>query len=291
MVSGILTGVEDPTTVLLAVIKLVDVLRLSNDTGSMQFSRVYFWGTENANGVLAKPMAEALEYVNSISAAPSADEATDAFTAWLESEIGPFNFMLGETGTFSSLPKRAFGTYPSEWLDVYKKRGYLHSDPVTVHSRKGMSPFEWSDISNRSNIGKNILRQAANFDLDFGFCFPVANAGRYSAALSIAGPNLSVPESLVGKIHLAALYFHGRCISLSTRVDSNEFLEKMILSPREIECLKWVAGGKTDWEIGEILRIAESTVHSYVESAKRRLDCVSRTQAVVEAIRLGLLAI
>jgi DNA-binding CsgD family transcriptional regulator len=51
--------------------------------------------------------------------------------------------------------------------------------------------------------------------------------------------------------------------------------------------MQWVAAGKTDDEIGEILTLGTSTVASHIENAKRKLDTFRRTHAVAQAIRLG----
>lgn len=59
--------------------------------------------------------------------------------------------------------------------------------------------------------------------------------------------------------------------------------EKSQLTPREKECLKWIAGGKTDREISVILKISENTVRSHVNNAMKKLKAVIRTQAVVIA--------
>jgi len=56
------------------------------------------------------------------------------------------------------------------------------------------------------------------------------------------------------------------------------------LTPRERECLKWVAAGKTDWEISQILNIAEQTAHGYVQSALSKLGARTRAQAVALAL-------
>ncbi len=62
------------------------------------------------------------------------------------------------------------------------------------------------------------------------------------------------------------------------------------LSPRERECLLWVARGKTSWEISGILHISEVTVNNMIASARRKLGVASRSQAVARAIALGLIA-
>ena len=41
------------------------------------------------------------------------------------------------------------------------------------------------------------------------------------------------------------------------------------------------------WDIGQILGIAQSTVHAHVENAKRKLGVKSRIQAVAKLARAG----
>lgn len=61
------------------------------------------------------------------------------------------------------------------------------------------------------------------------------------------------------------------------------------LSERECECLQLIAGGKTSWEIGEILDISPHTVNAHIRNIVRKLAVASRPQAVAEAFRRGLI--
>ena len=63
-----------------------------------------------------------------------------------------------------------------------------------------------------------------------------------------------------------------------------------LLSPRETECLRWAALGKTDNEIGTILSISPRTARFHVENAKRKLGVATRIQAVTAALRRGMIA-
>ena len=51
------------------------------------------------------------------------------------------------------------------------------------------------------------------------------------------------------------------------------------LSPREAEVLGWVAEGKTNGEIGTILRISHRTVGKHLERIYRKLGVETRTAA------------
>jgi LuxR family quorum-sensing system transcriptional regulator CciR len=57
-----------------------------------------------------------------------------------------------------------------------------------------------------------------------------------------------------------------------------------LLTPRQRDCVVLVAQGKSDWEIGRLLGISESTVHKHVEDAKRRYGVPTRIQLVVRSL-------
>ena len=61
------------------------------------------------------------------------------------------------------------------------------------------------------------------------------------------------------------------------------------MTARESEVLGWVAAGKSDWAIGQILHISGKTVNFHVENAKRKLGVGTRLQAVLEAVRCGII--
>jgi DNA-binding CsgD family transcriptional regulator len=54
------------------------------------------------------------------------------------------------------------------------------------------------------------------------------------------------------------------------------------LTPREAECLRWVAEGKTDIEVGVILKISPRTVRFHMNNAKLKLGVATRIQAVAK---------
>ncbi len=61
------------------------------------------------------------------------------------------------------------------------------------------------------------------------------------------------------------------------------------LSDREIDVLKLMALGKSNKEIGSDLFISEGTVKSHVKSIFAKLNVISRTEAVANATRRGLI--
>ena len=63
------------------------------------------------------------------------------------------------------------------------------------------------------------------------------------------------------------------------------------LTPRERECLSWVAAGKTAWEISQLLALSEATVVFHTENAKRKLNVRTLPQAIACAISHRLISI
>lgn len=60
------------------------------------------------------------------------------------------------------------------------------------------------------------------------------------------------------------------------------------LTAREHEWLKWIAEGKTAWEIGQILGITERTAEVHLDNVIRKLTVTNKVQAVVRAVALKL---
>jgi len=63
------------------------------------------------------------------------------------------------------------------------------------------------------------------------------------------------------------------------------------LSKREVECLRWAAIGKTDYEISEIIHRSRATVRFHIHNASIKLDAVNRSQTVFKAAQLGYIGL
>lgn len=70
---------------------------------------------------------------------------------------------------------------------------------------------------------------------------------------------------------------------------SSKPTDGVLLSGREREILACVARGLSDREIAEQLVLSSHTVHRHVANIRRKLGRTSRSAAVAEAVRLGLL--
>lgn len=78
--------------------------------------------------------------------------------------------------------------------------------------------------------------------------------------------------------YLASLLF-------SEQVKSTRELE---LTDRELECLYWIAEGKTSDEIATIIGISKNTINNYITSVMRKTATRTRSEAIAYAVRHNL---
>lgn len=73
--------------------------------------------------------------------------------------------------------------------------------------------------------------------------------------------------------------------------DERYFPSDTILSSREVECLSWVAHGKTDYEISIIIGCSHAGVRYHLTRACAKLGAVNRAQSVFRACQLGYIGL
>ena len=84
-------------------------------------------------------------------------------------------------------------------------------------------------------------------------------------------------------LHLLSLYY-SYAVRRALAPETPQQAASITLTPRQRECLQWVRAGKTDWEIGQILGIAQTTVRYFITRAKQRYGVFRRSELVARAI-------
>jgi LuxR family transcriptional regulator, quorum-sensing system regulator BjaR1 len=183
------------------------------------------------------------------------------------------------------------GAFPSEWMNRYFSQNYAHIDPVVHCSKRSREPFLWSDAARltrpeHGTIAKRMFGEACEFNLKAGFVVPMLAPDGGTIAMSLGGERADVPPDAWPAIALIGAIAMGYAVELRDREHRRRAAG---LSNREAECLKWASEGKSEWEIGEILKISENTADKHLSNARRKLRAANRTQAVANAIRWGLI--
>jgi DNA-binding NarL/FixJ family response regulator len=68
-------------------------------------------------------------------------------------------------------------------------------------------------------------------------------------------------------------------------------MDNVQLTYKEIEILRQVAEGKTNLEISQSIEVEENTVKSHLQNINDKLRTKNRTEAVITAIKMGIIDI
>jgi LuxR family transcriptional regulator len=182
-------------------------------------------------------------------------------------------------------------------------RGWEHGwtrfevhDPYYHACFDGTLPFDWHDVQRREGLNpaeREAWHYLADFGLGRGMTIPIhLPGGRFaviSAILDKTGANWDFifehsHETMFHLTHLFHSMIHKKGLEDQIRVAL-----PVKLSPREKECLRWAAGGKTSPEIAIIVDRSVETVRLHMKNAMNKLNAHTRAHAIAKAAQLGLL--
>ena len=181
---------------------------------------------------------------------------------------------------------------PRGFSEIFKDPNKGRRDPVMQHCKRQSVPIIW-DQSTYAEKGVGEMWEA---QARFGYCSGIAMAlhlpdGRHFF-LGVDRDKPVPPDPvevtrMVADLQLFAV--HAQDAALRILTPTSMLPEVPSLTPRELETLRWTMEGKTAWEVGNLLGISERTAALHVNNATHKLDCVNKHQAVLKALRLGLI--
>jgi len=208
-------------------------------------------------------------------------------------EIAPYGF---DTFACGELDVRDRGRavffvidWSDKWARFYASSGMVDRDPVVDSLATRLEPFTWSDLrADRTlpKVGLKALDLCAAEGWNEGLVVPFGQVGNRVGLVSMAGHDCNLTAEARAYLCMIAI-----CLQTHVRVlvATQGFAVPPIgLTDREIACLRLVAKGQSDSEIGLTLGISRTTAHEFVEKAKRRLKVKSRAELVGVAVSLGI---
>lgn len=233
-------------------------------------------------------------------AAPLRPEATEPeLTANLFSAIRDLGFdktMFAVIPDPQADPGNVFlrSNYPQDWRDNYERRNLRNVDPTVAYCFRSYSPLVWMPQSFQTPDQQAMYEEASAFGLRGGVTLPIhgprGEVGMLTC-VSDRAPDLAfvkdLQHNLGGLTLLRDMAFESMSKFISA--DPVEDLDKPVLTARELDCLQWMAAGKTAWEIGRILGISEAGVNFHIANMRGKFGVSKRNDVVLRAIRLGLI--
>lgn len=237
---------------------------------------------------------QAFDYVERLRSAASIDQVEETFAGIL-GESGASAFIICDIPPGCTPGAREIHSsgWNPEWERKYLERRYAEVDPVPNSVNSTNEPYFWRDLTPRTPRGSRALgvmeEARSEFRMHDGFCIPIHGldgiAGLVSVATEEAAWTISRRDQAA--LHLVGLYAYEAVRRIKRPRPRGAPVR---LSPREADCIRWVAEGKTTWEIGVILGVSHETVRTYLKSAARKLDTRSQAHLVARAHRLGLVS-
>lgn len=196
-----------------------------------------------------------------------------------------------ETPLISRLLCNTF-TYAPGWVSHYVKEQFSEYDVLFQLARTNPRPLNWEQVRQKLTLTKKqqlVFDEGYDAGHKFGLTIPLFGPAGLAATLSVAtsGTVSDAQGDRVPIIGLASQFHFAFEVATSFSCLQDP---PPVLSPREYECLSWVAQGKSTWDISQIIGIAEATVQFHIRNVMRKLGVNSRVAAVFKAARLGVIS-
>ncbi|HEX7027143.1 MAG TPA: LuxR family transcriptional regulator [Gammaproteobacteria bacterium] len=212
-------------------------------------------------------------------------EKSDQFVRLLGFDLFLYGIKSGVPGKEPDI----ISTYPSAWRATYDSNQYMLHDPTVSHCVHSFLPLIWSPELYQTRSQKEIYEEACDYDIRSGVSIPIRSFQDKLGMISFAnGGRMCKGESqissqLMPELSLLVAYMHEAYIRLEQPEETPR------LTPRERECLKWIASGKTTWEVSRIMNCSERTVTFHVSNITSKLGVSNRQHAVARAVSLSLI--
>jgi DNA-binding CsgD family transcriptional regulator len=205
-----------------------------------------------------------------------------------------FNFVAAMAVVDRGIGRSDFASVynaPPDYLTSFNSSEASQRDPVMQHCKRNSLPIIWDQHTYTTTGQGELWEEMAQYGYHTGIAMALhLPEGRHfmlgvdrDGALPSDRQELT---RLVADLQLFAV--HALDAAMRVLVPAEPVKDMPSLTPRELEALRWTMDGKTAWEVGAILGITERTAVLHLNNAMRKLGCVNKHQAVLKALRLGL---
>ena len=187
------------------------------------------------------------------------------------------------------------GASNGEWRKHYDANGLAGSDELLRSGLNSAAPATWTKFRQQNALTdaqSMIYDEARAFGLRDGFYLPIHQRdGSMMGVSMMVSEVMPTTRTTLAALHMLSLYYYmaAERLGLVKSAPAKDETDRPLLTPRQLECLRWVRAGESSWEIGQILNLSEHTVNEHLQSARRRLGVRTTTQAVMEAAARGLI--
>jgi LuxR family transcriptional regulator/LuxR family quorum-sensing system transcriptional regulator CciR len=180
--------------------------------------------------------------------------------------------------------------FPADWVNHYVEDKLFRVDPIPELAARSTTPFFWSDTATLTAL---LDTQAAYLEelraarLGEGLGVPVFGPPGCDGyvGLGFGGERPALAPHEVRELQLAAQA--GHLVYCAMRAGDRQ--ARTALSLREREVLHWIARGKSNSVISDIMGVSPHTVDTHVRRIFDKLGVTDRTSAAIKGLGAGLL--
>ncbi len=188
-------------------------------------------------------------------------------------------------------PQHMFGRWNRQWEARYFSRGYFRHDACLKHLAHTNEAFSWEELLRSGcadKVGKRIFDEASEYRAKQGVVVPIRTADNQLSIVVLMGEHADVSDDAIAAIEVASIYFRqcGRDI-----YNANANIRPTSFSPRQREIIQWLAQGKRNAEIADIMGLSVKTVDNHIDRAKRSRNLTTQPQLVLTAFKEGIVQI
>jgi LuxR family quorum sensing-dependent transcriptional regulator len=229
----------------------------------------------------------AFDAIEQLALSTSAQQVTDTLSvAFAKLEYSSVAVLGLPSSEKAAGPLILAGRPPNGWLDTYREEGFYLADHIIAHARAVFELFELSEAPydrHKAPEAERLMQALTSFGIGKGFMVPIGRPINMPVCIALAGENPDLQPAAKRAAEMIVCYALGKMRVFLRPSKSRDSRER--LTQREREVLQWTAVGKTSWEIGVMLGVREQLINKIISGAMIKLDAVTRTQAVVTAIR------
>ena len=246
------------------------------------------------------------DFLAGLTATQSIHDTWTATASFLKSE--GFDLMMygyaatDDAGALAEV--ETLSNFPAVYQQRYREKQYYRHDPVVHHCVAALTPrlvgrgflHHWPERGQTLTPAQhNIINEAADCGMAVGVVIPLRSPGRYPLA-GISLSNTMRPKEFErffaahgDRAQLAVIHAHTR---LQMQLESvGNAGSGIVLSSQEHECLRWVARGMSSKGTAQQMGLSPKTVDFHIAKIMGKLGSSTRSQALADAIALGLLRV
>jgi DNA-binding CsgD family transcriptional regulator len=181
---------------------------------------------------------------------------------------------------------------PLAFTQSFRDPSLAMADPVMQHCKRAAVPIIWDQETYVSRGSADVWDDQARYGYQTGIALALhmPDGRHFFMGVDRDRPLPLSPKAItrmVAELQLFAVHAQDSAFRIFAPLPIK--VDVPSLTPRELEALRWTMDGKTAWEVGTIMNISERTAVLHLQNSMHKLNCVTKHQAVLRAIRLGIL--